>query len=123
MWHKNSTDGHCWSNIADSLKKQDSEYSYSTISSYTMFCVAKQITTLDKIKEFYDWASDNASPVVKGILLERWILKLLMTKVLTYNQFITYDNADVQNGIQIETVENTIQYKTPEELIQANEWS
>ena len=82
-----------------------------------MYITAGKLDGLDEIKAFYDFAVWICSPVMTGILLERWILLVLQNKAVKMHHFIMYTNSDAIDGKTSLEVNNTINYNNPNELI------
>ena len=71
----------------------------------------------DKIKAFYDCTIWLCSPVMTGILLERWILLVLQDKAVKMHHFVMYTDRDTVEGKTSLRVNYTITYNNPEDLI------
>ena len=82
-----------------------------------MYIIAGKLEGLDKIKAFYNCAVQLNSPVMRGILLERWILLVLKKKAVQMCHFIMYTDSQTIDGKTSLKVNNTLTYKNPTELI------
>ena len=85
-----------------------------------MYIIAGKIDgRLDEIKAFYDCTVRLCSPVMMGILLERWILLVLQDKAVNMCHFVMYMDRDTGEGKISLRVNYTINYTNPDDLIDA----
>ena len=82
-----------------------------------MYIIAGKLEGLNEIKAFYDCAVWLNSPVMRGILLERWILLVLEKKAVQMCHFVMYTDSKTIDGKTSLKVNNTITYENPNQLI------
>ena len=78
-----------------------------------MYVIACKLEGLNKIKAFYDCAVWLESQVMRGILLERWILLVLEKKAVQMWHFVMYTSSQTIDGKNSLKVNHKITYKNP----------
>ena len=90
---------------------------YTAVSDFVVYAIAHKLKGLNEIKAFYDCAVQLESQVMRGILLERWILLVLQKKAVQMWHFVMYTDSQTIDGKNSLKVNHTITYKNPTELI------
>ena len=107
----------CWLTIPNTLKCKTEKNEYTAVSNLMMYIIAHKLQGLNEIKVFYECAVRMKSPVMRGILLERWILLVLEKNAVQMCHFVMYTNSNMVDGKTSLQVNNEVTYKNPDELI------